>query len=70
MLVWLSKMLLAHHFCTDSMLRLANGTAKPNLTHAVEWLDGFIGADGLPLIVSHLLQFQFLLVRLGKVNNY
>jgi hypothetical protein len=43
--------------------------AQQSLTHAVEWLDGFIGPDGLPLVVSHLLQFQFLWVRLGKVNN-
>ncbi len=42
-------MVLAHHFCTDSMLRLANGTAKPNLTHAVEWLVGFIGPDGFAI---------------------
>jgi hypothetical protein len=34
--------------------------AQQSLTHAVEWLDGFIGPDGLPLVVSHLLQFQFL----------
>jgi hypothetical protein len=34
--------------------------AQQSLTHAVEWLDGFIGLDGLPLVVCYLLQFQFL----------
>jgi hypothetical protein len=34
--------------------------AQQSLTHAVEWVDGFIELAQLPLVVSHLLQFQFL----------
>jgi hypothetical protein len=47
------------------MLRLAKGSAKPNTTPAVDWLDGLIGPGGLLLLMSQVT-VSVLWVRLRK----
>jgi hypothetical protein len=57
MLVWLSKMVLAQHFC-----RWYQGWQEAQqcqVAKPVDCLHGLIGPNGLLLLVSHLLQSQF-----------
>jgi hypothetical protein len=66
--VWLSKMVLAQHFCTGYQ---GWQKTQQSLTLVVDWPDGLIGPCGLLLLVSHLLQSQFQFYGHGweKVNN-
>jgi hypothetical protein len=57
MLVWLSKMVFAQHFCTwywGWQKAQQSQVAKP-----VDCLDGLIGPNWLLLLVSQVLQSQF-----------
>jgi hypothetical protein len=46
-------------FRTTAYLHRGWQKAQQSLTPAVNWLDSFISPDGLPLLVSHLLQSKF-----------
>jgi hypothetical protein len=63
-LVWLSKMVLAQHFCTGCW---GWQKAQQSLKPAVNWWDSLIGPGGLLLVVvvSHLLQSHFQFYRWG-----
>jgi hypothetical protein len=50
--VWLSKMVLAKHFC-DSLLRLPGTKAQRSLTPAVDWLDSLISLGRLLVTSTH-----------------
>jgi hypothetical protein len=67
--VWLSKMVLAQHFC-HSLLRLVKGTANPNPAREDYSLlcarpSTLIGPGGLLLVVSHLYAVPVLVLKVG-----
>jgi hypothetical protein len=64
--VWLSKMVLAQHFCTG-----CRGWYKAHqtLTPAIDWLDSLIGADGLLNSSSTKLQWGDALLKTNWFAN-
>ncbi len=62
MLVWLTKMALAQHFCTRGK---GWWKAQQSLKPAVNWQDSSVGPCGLLLVVSHVFAVPVLVLWVG-----